>query len=878
MKHKLQTLLKHKLQWLLLLAALLGVSQGVWARSYSGGEKLYFNMAAVSWWIADSGNGNFAYFYGTSGSSWSDHSENESGDTYYVVVPDGTWDHVILTRNNTSTSPSWDNKWNQTGDIALDDSKNYISEFAEKSGTATWDTYTPSAPCTPPTAGTATVQNSGGSWVSSIDIYASSTVNLKVTGYTVGSSIQWQYSTDNSSWNDCAGKTSSTASISGVNSTTYYRAQITNDGCSATTSAVTVTRKYRIRVKKNKILSSSAYIYIWDSGDGCNTAWDSSPAMTASDDGLWWFYDCSCNPSKILFKDATGNVTNGNHQTNDINRGSSSTDFCYEVTSNKTDGSSKQDVGTTSCCTAPTAADFAISENEYTYDGNAHRATVASNTEGYTPASITWGHGANSGSTTSNKTNAGTYGTYVLTASASGDYCAVTSAISTSVGNLIIEKADQAELSISTTPTTTCMGNTFTLATSGGTDSGAVTYEIVSGGSGSGSIVGTTLSASGAGTINVKATKAATTNYNAATAEQTFTFNANPSTPSITSYDEYVCSGAAPTFTFSSTSGLTYQMYVGGSTSGDDITGDGSSQTLTAGTITSATTFNLRATNSTTGCYSSSSGATVGITPDMALASITLSPSTICTGGESTVTANGLVLGGGSVTYSSSATATATVAKVSDSEATVTGVAVGDATITATLSGGCGSTITKTADITVSEGPAKFTLTAAGGTTICSAGGKLRLSGSESGFSYQLYKNGSAYRSPVEGDGNALEFDVFESGDYVCRAYLTSSPSCYTVMTGEVTLHISLTPTLMPATPTVTSYTPVTITSINTDIETWTISNASNTVYLYNQTSNTITVKAAQSVSSYTVTARTRGGCESTATITVTNDTESCSN
>lgn len=47
MKHKLQTMLKHKLQWLLLLAALLGVSQGVWALSLSG--DYYFDNSNAKW-------------------------------------------------------------------------------------------------------------------------------------------------------------------------------------------------------------------------------------------------------------------------------------------------------------------------------------------------------------------------------------------------------------------------------------------------------------------------------------------------------------------------------------------------------------------------------------------------------------------------------------------------------------------------------------------------------------------------------------------------------------------------------------------------------------------------------------------------------------
>ncbi len=359
----------------------------------------------------------------------------------------------------------------------------------------------------------------------------------------------------------------------------------------------------------------------------------------------------------------------------------------------------------------------------------------------------------------------------------------------------------------------------------------------------------------------------------------TLTVVSNPTAGTISGSAE-ACSGVSGDVSLtlsghtSSGTGIQWQKSTDSGSNWSNIAGATSASLSTSQTV--ATQYRAVVTTTLGSCSRNTSAYSVAMKASMALTSISLSPNTICTGGESTVTADGLVLGGGSVTYSSSASTTATVAKVSDSEATVSGVAVGNATITATLSGGCGSTVTKTADISVSEGPAKFTLTAAGGTTICSAGGKLRLSGSESGFSYQLYKNGSAYRSPVEGTGSALEFDVFESGDYVCRAYLTSSPSCYTVMTGEVTLHISLTPTLIPATPTVTSYTPVTITSINTDILTWEISGEGNTAYLYDKTSNTVKVKASAAGSPYTIRATTSGGCSQTATLTVNADVEVC--
>ena len=128
---------------LLLLLLTLGVGQ-MWGASITsdGNAILFFKMDAVAWWTAGtSGDGNFAYFYGTSGNAWSAHSVQQTGNYYYIKIPSGTWDHVILTRNNTSTSPTWDNKWNQTGDIELQSGKNYISAFSENSATATFGTY-----------------------------------------------------------------------------------------------------------------------------------------------------------------------------------------------------------------------------------------------------------------------------------------------------------------------------------------------------------------------------------------------------------------------------------------------------------------------------------------------------------------------------------------------------------------------------------------------------------------------------------------------------------------------------------------------------------------------------------------------------------------
>ena len=116
--------------------------------TFTSDDVLFFNMKAVSWWTAGTnGNGNFAYFFNnsTGAKAWSAHAVKYSGDIYYVKIPAGTWEGVILTRNNTSTSPTWDNKWNQTGDIALSSTNNYISKFSENSTSATWGTQKPSS-------------------------------------------------------------------------------------------------------------------------------------------------------------------------------------------------------------------------------------------------------------------------------------------------------------------------------------------------------------------------------------------------------------------------------------------------------------------------------------------------------------------------------------------------------------------------------------------------------------------------------------------------------------------------------------------------------------------------------------------------------------
>ena len=128
--------------FLFLAAILCAIGMNAATVTSDGTARLYFNMSTINWWVASNGDGNFGYFFNnsTGKNAWSAHSVKHDGNTYYVVIPEGTWAGVILTRNNTSTAPSWNNKWNQTGDITLSSTSNYISKFSEGSTSVTWGT------------------------------------------------------------------------------------------------------------------------------------------------------------------------------------------------------------------------------------------------------------------------------------------------------------------------------------------------------------------------------------------------------------------------------------------------------------------------------------------------------------------------------------------------------------------------------------------------------------------------------------------------------------------------------------------------------------------------------------------------------------------
>ena len=147
MKRRILSIL---LATVMLLSLMTGLAATTSARTYSGTEKLYLDLSAISWWENDNPSTR-AYFFGDSGEAWTTFTK---GEIYSTTIPAGNWNAVVVVRANPAVE-GWDGKYNQTGDIALSDSMNCIvlTDKGEELGDArfevTWKNYGGSTPVDP---------------------------------------------------------------------------------------------------------------------------------------------------------------------------------------------------------------------------------------------------------------------------------------------------------------------------------------------------------------------------------------------------------------------------------------------------------------------------------------------------------------------------------------------------------------------------------------------------------------------------------------------------------------------------------------------------------------------------------------------------------
>jgi hypothetical protein len=293
--------------------------------------------------------------------------------------------------------------------------------------------------------------------------------------------------------------------------------------------------------------------------------------------------------------------------------------------------------------------------------------------------------------------------TYVVDAGGTAATCAVTSGSlsSTTAGTCIVtatKAADTAYSAVSSVPTTITIaaaaqapllltsltgtyGTVVTLASSGGSGTGALSYAVDVGGTATGCLVtGISLSVTSAGTCVVTVTKAADISYSIASSIPTTVTFAEASQPALTVTSPSGVYGQALTLTTSGGAGkgLVTFATTNGTARGCLISGS----SLTAG---STGTCAVTATKATDGNYLAKSSASTSVTFTVA-GQVALSiTSTTGTYGSTITLATSGGLGNGLVSY--------TVASGTASNCTLHGAA-----LTATTAGNCLVNATKASD------------------------------------------------------------------------------------------------------------------------------------------------------------------------------------
>ncbi len=385
MKHKLETMLKNKLQWLLLLAALLGVSQGVWGATYPANTPVYvrsttnYSEVAIHVWG------------GSASTSWPGQKMNYVGNSgsyyYWTYTFTGTFTNMIVTQNN-------NNKISGSADGSVG-SGNCINVTGSS---YSWTTYTP--PCTTPTASNFTIGTSEYTYdgsskpVSVTAKYGSPTITVYYTG------INGTSYTKSTTAPSAVGRYKVTVNTTAVS--TYCAVS------DLEVATLKIKKTVTVRVKKEgDYASTTPYLYSWYGTDETKGSgnWPGS-AMTL--DGTSYKY-------QITIDAPTYNIIvskNGSDQTSDI-KGLTG-DVCYSITSKTATAA------TATKPTVTTTAAASITTNTATLGGNVTDAgqTATCGTQTVSARGIEWVSGT--GKTEGNKEAASAGGTGTFTVDVTG--------------------------------------------------------------------------------------------------------------------------------------------------------------------------------------------------------------------------------------------------------------------------------------------------------------------------------------------------------------------------------------------------------------------------------------------------------------------------
>ncbi|PIQ22896.1 MAG: hypothetical protein COW65_00525 [Cytophagales bacterium CG18_big_fil_WC_8_21_14_2_50_42_9] len=236
-------------------------------------------------------------------------------------------------------------------------------------------------------------------------------------------------------------------------------------------------------------------------------------------------------------------------------------------------------------------------------------------------------------------------------------------------------------------------------------------------------------------------------------------------TTSLTSANAFCSSGSATISVSNSENGVVYQIYNGASSSGSSVLGNGGTITLTSALLTANTMLSVKAYKVGGTCTSvtvnnSTYNITIATPPTVFIASTTTQ--TICNGSTVTITLTGSQSGTNYQIYNGSAPS-GTVVTGTGSSITLTSAGLSTSTtltVQAIGTGACSNvTMSGSSSITVITTIAP-TITAPQ-TAFCGGGAtNLTVANPRSGYSYQLYRNGSSTLEttvgPYSGSGSVV--------------------------------------------------------------------------------------------------------------------------
>ena len=111
------------------------------AVTMSGGEQLYLKPNS-NWVQANARFAMYVFNNSTNTNQWVDMKDSNGDGVYEVTVPSGSWTNVIFCRMNPGAATNdWSNKWNQTGDLVYDGTKDMYAMNAGSWDQGAWGTY-----------------------------------------------------------------------------------------------------------------------------------------------------------------------------------------------------------------------------------------------------------------------------------------------------------------------------------------------------------------------------------------------------------------------------------------------------------------------------------------------------------------------------------------------------------------------------------------------------------------------------------------------------------------------------------------------------------------------------------------------------------------